>query len=311
MSEEKEIEKTRKLITENNFDEASKILWKLYQSKNSKIKLDSILALLVVLDRSTENETLLAIADVGINLFSKDSSNGTKVYLMTEKCSFLLTKLGFMSYRQANLKLSASIFKWINFSTEREKKEFEIINQKKSSIELELQHLEEVILNHLEIDDDHYSRGNIYMRLGDCYNQKLSNTQLDAMVGGKTRSKIGNIYFIRRWRLDKWVVYNSKGRKEIRNLWQKCVQNFERAISEFESGSNYVELAHAYYNLAVKYKFAFQFIKAKKCLKKSSELAKEYNESQLLSKIELLNQMIANKNQDVRNYVEEYGLDMP
>lgn len=311
MSEEKEIEKARKLITENNFDEALEILWKLYRSNNPKIKLDSILALLVVLDRLSENEKLLDIVDVGINLFSKDSNSGTKAYLMTEKCSFLLTKLGLLSYRQTNLKLSANVFKWINFSTEKEKKEFEIINQEKNNIEKELQNLEDAILKHLEIDDDHYSKGNIHMRLGDCYSQKLSNAQLSAMVGGKTRSKIGNIYFIRRWRLDKWVVYNSKGRKEIKNLWQKCVQYFESAIAEFKFGGNNVELAHAYYNLAVKYKFTFQFMKTKKLLKKSFELAKEYNENQLLSKIELLNKMMANKNRDVRNYVDEYGLDLP
>jgi len=311
MSEEQEINKARELIANNNFNEASEILWKLYQSSNKKIKLDSILALLVVLDRFTENEKLLEIVDVGLNILLEFDARGTKTYLIAEKISMLLTKLGLITYRHKNLKLSANVFKWINFSTEKEKNEFDIIEKEKQKIKKEVANLEGIILNYINISNDHYVRGNIYSKIGDCYTQKSSSAKFDAIIGGKYRYKIANIYFLRRWNIDKWIVYDNNGRKKIKNYWEKCIYYYNMAIFEFSAGEKYIELAYTYYNIAVQYMVTFRFRKARKFLKKSFDLAKKYNEVQLLSKIELLKKRIVNKNRNIKNYVEEYGLDLP
>jgi len=311
MSEEQDLKQARGLIAENNKDQASGILWRLYKSHNLKIKLDAILSLLVILDHFTENEKLLNLVEEGLKITSTLGKRDVEAYLLAEKCNFLLTKVGFMIYRQKNLKLSANVFKWIGFSTEREKKEFEAIVQQRKELEEEAQKLEADVLNIIQNNKDHYSKGHIFSRLGDLYSSKFLNDQLDLMIGGKIRSKIGNIYFVRKWSLGKWFLYKSKDRRKIKDDWDRCVYFFKLAISEFEFGKFGGEMAHACYNLAVKYKTAYQFINAKKFLKQAQELAEKYNEKRLLAQIVLFQKELKNKNKSIRNYVEEYGLDLP
>jgi len=311
MSEEQDLKRARDFIAENNKDQSSKILWGLYQSHNLKIKLDTILSLLVILDHFTENEKLLEIIEEGLKITSILKDKGIETYLLTEKCNFLLNKIGFMIYRQKNLKLSANVFKWIGFSTEREKNEFETIIQQRKEKEQEIQKLEIIISDFIKDSKNHYFNGNISLRLGDFYSSKFLNDQLDLMMGGKIRSKIGNIYFIRKWNLDKWLLYKNEDRKKIKGDWNKCVYFFKLAISNFKSGGHDTEMAHAYYNFAIKYKLVFQFRKARKLLERAQELAEKCNEKRLLSQIVLFRKELTDRNKNIRNYVEEYGLDLP
>ena len=311
MSEELELNQARNLIATNNNDKAIKILWKLYESHNLKIKLDAILCLLVSLDHFTENIKLIKLTDEGLKIVATSGDENTKIYLVAEKYNFLQNKLGFFIYRQKNLKLSANVFKWINFSTEQEKTEFEEIEKQRCEIELEVQKLETIITDFLKTSNNHYLKGRIFMRLGDVYSSKLSNDQLDLMIGGKARCRIGNIYTVRSWNLDKWFLYKSKNRKKITDDKIKCFNFFRLAISEFESGKDYTIMAHAYYNLAVKYKFIFKFRKAEQALKQARDLAKKNNEELLFFKIDSLRKQLKDKNKNIRNYVEEFGLDLP
>lgn len=311
MSEELDLKQARNFIAENKKEEASKILWALHKSHNPKIKLDAVLSLLVIMDHFTENEKLLELAENGLRITSMLGKRDIEAYLLTEKCNFLLTKVGFMIYRQKNLKLSANVFKWIGFSTEREKEEFEAIVKKRKELEEKAQKLEVDVLNLMQNNKDHYSKGHIFSRLGDLYSSRFLNNQLDLMIGGKTRSKIGNIYFVRKWNLGRWFLYKSKDRKKIKDDWNKCVYFFKLAILEFESGKFGGEMAHACYNLAVKYKTAYRFSKAKKFLKQAQGLAEKHNEKRLLAQIALFQNELKNRNKSIRNYVEEYGLDMP
>lgn len=310
MSEEQNLKQARNFIDENNKPKAVEILWKLYQSDNQKIKLDTILCLLVILDRSIENNKIIEIIDEGLKIAPKIDKD-IEAYLLIQKCCLLLIRLSLMIYRQKNLKLAAQVFKWINFSTEREKEEFELIIKQKQKIEEETQRLEDNVCNYIQVNKSHRTRGRIFLELSEIYNLKYSNNQLDLMIGGKKRSWLGNKYLIKRWNLGKWFLYNSKGRKKLKENWHECLNFMDLAISEFKAGRFNEELAHAYYNLAVKYQFIFQFRKAKKALKLALKLAEEYNCKRLLAQITLLGKRLKEKNKNIKNYVEEFGLDLP
>ncbi|MFH1644177.1 MAG: hypothetical protein ABIA74_03315 [bacterium] len=310
MSEEQDLKKARDFIAENNKSQASIILWRLYQSHNLKIKLDTILSLLVILNHFTENEKLLEITEEGLKITSVLNNKDVEAYLLAEKCNFLINKIGFMIYRQKNLKLSANVFKWISFSTEQEKNEFETITQQRKNIEQELQRLEIAVSDIVKNSKNYYFRGSIFLRLGDFYSSKFLNDQLDTMIGGKMRSKIGNIYFVRRWNLGRWFLYKNEDRKKIKDDWDKCIYFFKSAISDFKSGGHNGEMAHAYYNFAIKYKTVFQFRKSKKLLEQAQKLAERCNEKRLLSQITLFRKELTDRNKNIRNYVEEYGLDL-
>lgn len=310
MSEKSKIYKAHALIAQGKTEEAEKILWTLYPSKDSLIRVDAVLALLSVLNHVTQNDKLLEITDVGIEVARQIGKQDVLGYLMAKKCTFLLTELSTMIHREKNLVLSANVFKWIEFSLERDKKEYFLIKGERKKIEKEVEHLVGQVLAITEQATDHYFRGHLYSSVGDYYSSKYLTDQLDFMKGGRARSRIANLYFVRRWNLDKFL-YDRVNRKNLRESLKNCFLYFEKSIAEFKAGGKPAEEAHTIYNLAVKHKITYSFCKAKKLLSRAKVLAKAQNEERLLEKIALLEKEVEDKNKHMQNYVEEMGLDMP
>jgi len=310
MSERDEIKKAHLLISEGKEGEAEKILWPISASKEPMNKIDAILALLVVLDHITENDKLLEVTNAGIEATEKINRKDVLAFLMGKKCMFLLTNLSTMIHREKNLMLSANVFKWIEFSLERDKKEYDLIKEARKGVEKDVEELASKVIGMAEAATDHYFRGAIYSSIGDYYSSKYLANQLDFMKGGKTRSRIANLFFVRRWNLDK-LLYDKGSRKKLRESWKRCVLYFEKSIAEYKAGGKTSEEAHTIYNLAVKYKITYSFGKAKKLLSKAKILAEAQKEERLLKRIALLEKEVADKNKHMRNYVEEMGLDMP
>lgn len=311
MSERQDLEQAKYFIAENKEDQAAEILWRLYKSSDQIIRLDTILVLLYALDKITGNENLIKITDEGLKAASMIGRGDLKAYLFSKKCTFLSTKLSLLIYRQKNLMLSANIFEWIEFSLKKDKEEYDAIILQRKELEKEISTTIKEVLGFTELSTDHYFRGLIFMTLGDFYSSKLLNDKLDFIVGGKIRSKMGNMYYVRRWNLDRLLLYKSKNRRKITADWKMFVHFFKDAIREFKAGEYEVDMAYAYYNLAAKMKNLFHFMNAKKYLKQSQCLAKKNNEKDLLRQIALLRKSITDKNKNIRNYAEELGLDLP
>lgn len=309
MTNTKELNNARSLIAEGRHLEARKIL-EAITTHDLKIRLDILLAFLVVLDHVTENDKLLNVATEGIEIATKLGNNEVRSYLMARKSIFLLTHLSSMVHRQKNLMLSANVFEWIDFSLERDKKEYEAIVDMRKPIEKEIDSLITNVIDRAEHGIDHYFRGHLFSAIGDFYSSRYLNDMLDFQKGGKTKSRIANLYFVRRWNLDKFL-YDRTSRKKITDSKRSCIQYFERSINEFRFSGKKSEEANALYNLAVKMKFFYTFSRAKNLLAKAKLIALELQETPLLQKIEMLEKEVADKNHNMRDYVTEMGLDMP
>lgn len=311
MSEARKLKEAQKLISTNNVEKATPLLWQLHSSNNPNIKLNAILSLLAVLDYMTETEKILQIIEEGIKIATSMDKKDVVAFLLGRKSFFMESVLGFLIHRQKNLVLSANVFKWINFATEKEKKEFETIANKRQQIEKEIREIENTILRMAEASADHYLRGHIFMAVGEIYSSRYLNDKLDLMIGGKLRSKIGNIYWVRRWNLDNLLLYRSSDRRKIVGHKKDCVHFFKLSVSEFEAGGNESDMAHACYNLAVKFSLMFHFRDAKQYLDQADRLARKAKEGRLLAQVVSFRNDLKNKNKNVRNYVEEFGLDLP
>ena len=309
MSEIKNLNKARDLIAQGGHVEARKIL-EAITSKDPKIRLDVILALLVVFDHVTENDKLLEVTNEGIEITMKNGNESVNSYLLARKSIFMLTHLSSMIHRQKNLMLSAGVFEWIDFSLERDKKEYEFIVEKRKPIEKEIELLIATVIERAEHGVNHYFRGHLFSAIGDFYSSKYLADMLDFQEGGRTKSKIANMYFVRRWNLDKFL-YDRASRRKIRDSKKKCVLYFERSIAEFQLGGKKSEGANAIYNLAVKMKTFYKFARAKRLLAEAKSIAVSLNEKPLLGKIEMFEKEVADKNRNIRDYVEELGLDLP
>lgn len=207
--------------------------------------------------------------------------------------------------------LSASIFRWIAFSTERDQNEFDRITSKCAELQKELQELEDSTLEMVTKVDDHDMRGQIYLSLGTLYSAKLFSDKIGLMVLGHRRSSIGNIYAVRRFHLDELLCYRRKDRKRIREDRNQCILCLKKAISEFDSSGNRAAMGYAWYNLAVNLKVDFRFRFAGSCLGQAERSAEDTNDAYLLSLIPILREALADRNRNIPNYVEEFGLDLP
>jgi len=114
MANTKELNNARELIAEGKHQEARKKL-EAITTQEPNVRLDILLAFLVVLDHVTENDKLLDVATEGIEIATKLGNNEVRSYLMARKSIFLLTQLSSMVHRQKNLMLSSNVFDWINF----------------------------------------------------------------------------------------------------------------------------------------------------------------------------------------------------
>jgi hypothetical protein len=120
-----------------------------------------------------------------------------------------------------------------------------------------------------------------------------------------------NFYSVRRWNIDKLVGYSRESRRKLRNSKNQFVAFFRRAIEEFETGDYKSDLATVLYALAVKFTLTYHFSKARRYLNRAKRLAQTENETILFASIADLEKEIKDKHRHPRNYVEEYGMNLP
>ena len=221
-----------------------------------------------------------------------------------------MSNLSMMIYRQKNLVLSARVFGWIGFSLERDKKEYEAIIEARKELETEIDSTLAAVAQGAECALDHNFKGHQFSTIGDAYSSKYLADKLDFQDGGKIKSKIANLYFVRRWNLDRYL-YGRDIRQKIDESRDRCIKYFERSIEEFSLAGMKSEQAHAIYNLAVKLQLFNRFRRAKQLLVKARTIAESIDQKRLLDKITKLEVSVVDKNRNIRDYVSEMGLDMP
>ena len=309
MSDREKPNKARALFDRGEYPEARKLLEGI-TTKDPSIRINVLSALIGVLDHVSENEKLLAVANEGIEVATIAGNNTMRSYFLGKKCFFLMSNLSMIIYRQKNLTLSARVFEWIGFSLERDKNEYEAIGEERKKLEKEIDLSLETVIDEVERDSDHDLRGHQFSTIGDAYSSKYLADKLDFQDGGKYKSKIANLYLVRRWNLDRYL-YGKDVRHKIDQSRDSCIKYFERSIVEFGLAGKKSEQAHAIYNLAVKMQLFNCFRRAKKLLTEARTMAESINENRLLDKITKLEVSVTDRNRNIRDYVSEMGLDMP
>lgn len=308
MSDQKKLNKGRRLFEQGEYAEAKKVFESI-TSTNPSIRLNVLLAMLGVLDHVSENDKLLAVANEGIELTKKTGNESIRSFLLGKKCLFLMTELSSMIYRQANLALSSRVFGWIGFSLERDKQEYEALEKQRKELEQEIEATLTAVIKKAECSLDHEFRGHQFSSIGDVYSSKFLTDKLAFQKGGKFKSKIANTDFVRRWNLDRYL-YDQAARCKIDKSRDECIRYFERSIKEFELADKKSEQAHTIYNLAAKMLLFNGFRRTKHLLAEARAMAELIGEKRLLEKIQYLEKRVAGEN-EMRDYVNEIGLDMP
>ncbi|MFA6992560.1 MAG: hypothetical protein WC269_04780 [Candidatus Gracilibacteria bacterium] len=309
MTDREKLNKARELFDQGEYPEARKLL-EAITTKNPTIRLNVLLAFIGILDPVSENDKLSAVADEGIQVATSVGNETMCSYFLGKKCFFLMSDLSMMICRQKNLTLSSRVFEWIDFSLEKDKKEHEVIVEKRKELENEIESTLATVIERAERGLDHEFRGHQFSTIGNVYSSKYLADHLDFQEGGKFKSKIANMYLVRRWNLDRYL-YDVDVRKKIDESRDRCIFYFERTIKEFELAGMKSEQAYTIYNLAAKLLLFNRFRQVKKLLTSARKMAGSINEKRLLDKIKDLEECLVDKNRNIRDSVSETGMDLP
>lgn len=309
MSEDAALAKARQLVNEGNEEEAVKLLWPLCASQDRVTALNAIFVLLDALNPITENDKLLSLAEKGIEAASHPGHSDAKAYLSSKKVFYLLNELSRLVARAQSLVLSARVFKWIEFSLERDKEEYDAIAKQRVSVEETIAMTAAEVEAIAEACTNPAMRGQLFESIGQYHSTRFFTDLLELQSGGRIRAKIFNLRPVRRWNLS-YFLYDRVSRKRIRLSKRKCFRYFERAIAEFEAANSPVDIGRASYNLAAKLMLANHFVRARRLLLKAKTLA-DRNDAKLMHQIAELEQRVRERNRVVPNYLKELGLDEP
>ncbi|MGO9603116.1 MAG: hypothetical protein ACLQAT_06890 [Candidatus Binataceae bacterium] len=311
MAEADELKLAQALVGAGRKKEAFPHLEKLYASKDPKIKLYAGLALLVALDRLTQLDTLLQVVDETLPTATALGEGDIRAYLLSKRAEFLANKLSFVHYQQRNLTLAAGVFAWIGFSLDEDKAEFDRLAAERATLEETIASLEAETKLAVESSSNQNMRGHIFASLGELAFSRHLGLQLDLAAFGRMRSRLMNIYWVRRLNLEKLIGYNRSNRRKLKTLMDECVSYYERAIAEFEAEGRKGEQAFAMYMLAVKFTMTYRFLSAKRYLKAAKSLALDREEKPLIEAIEELEKDVRDKYRHPRNWMQEFGMDLP
>ncbi len=311
MSDAQELQRARQLVISGQIDAALPILWRLYASRDLNVRLNAALALLSTLNRVTESQKLREVVDAAIKLAAELRRTDVYAYLLAQKATYLFDQLNTLVYRQRNLILASALFKWIDFSLDRDKQEFEANTKACGQLEKEIGKLAAEALKLAESVTNHYTRGHIFSTVADVHFSTLLYQQLKNTAGGRIASSIANLYYVRRLHLDRFIVLDRRTRKAIREAKRETFRLFAKALAEFQAGGLQGDLAYVYYNLALKRKLTFNFARARRYIKIAKRMAEANNDRHLLNRAVDLEKDIQDKYRHPRDYVKEWGLDLP
>jgi hypothetical protein len=311
MSETDELREAEYLIAQGMQAKAQPILWRLYESKNSGFALQAGLLLLAALDQVTQAQKLFQITEQCIATASVLGRRDIYAFLLIQKAKLLLREFSDLLFRRQCLKLAANAFQWIDFSLREDKAEYESIVGKMKDLEQEIAALVTRTLGEARSNPDHYFQGKILMELGEVAFLRYMLDLGLLMECGPLRSKIHNIYFVRRWNLDKFISYDRKARRKLRESFRNAVLCQKRAMAEFIARDYKSEAGHAAYALALHHTLTFRFSKAKRFLRLATTMANPQRDVNLLFRIAELGRTIKDGNRHPRKWVEEMGLDLP
>jgi hypothetical protein len=309
MAEADDLKRAHALIAAGRKDVALPLLRKLFASDDVNVRVDAGLALLVALDHLTQTQELLEVTD---KTLSDAAAAGKSVhaYLLSKKAELLSNRVSGLAGERRNLNLAALALDWIDFSLEADKAEFAAVGAERARIEKEIDSLEAEVLREIDSNDNHYIRGNVFISLAEVSFHRFLTAQFDLMSGGRLKSKIRNMYWVRRLHLDRLIGYTKEQRTTLNAAAHGAISNYETAVEEFQEGHNMTDLAHAQYQLAGKYQLTFRFSKAARHLKRARRLAEEHARS-LLPAIDELGKKIRDKYRHPRNWIQELGMDLP
>lgn len=311
MSDIKKLKEAHTLFAEGKREKAVTLFLEVFHTTpHDEERLDAVIALVDTLDQLEKNDELIEIANAGIEIATKMGREELRQYLLSKKVMFLASDFSTLVYTKQNIKLSALAFDWMGFSVEKDRDQFELFSRRKMALEDEMSVAEKECIDATR-GENHYLNGRIFLSLSAAQFSMYIAEQIDLVSRGGFASKMANMYWVRRLRLQGFILFKNKDRRLIESHLRQSSEYFLRAFQEFRSAQDDSSLAYAFFNYAAQLTIVSRFREARKYLKLSRDIAVRQNDSVLIGHLNELEARIKDRNRNIRDYVEEQGLDLP
>lgn len=302
MSEQNKLKEAMDLALIGKREEAAALLTSLEPViKEPNLRLQLIDACLSTLSSIKDNEKLIQLASEAIDMTKRANLGKYQAYFMGRKADLLSFQVGIRHHRMASLKLTP---RWINFATEAEETEYNILLNETNEKEKELNSLLEGALILANNSGDKKTLAYLLMERGGISSSRYLQHKADSMKS-KLYGKLWLKFPIIRYPLFEHLF--GLLNKDVRKL-PVFVNSFRKDL--LESGRLFEEIeepiaSSAYFNLAIYMKSSFRFSEAKKFLRKSHNIALRHNDLATLAKIKEMEKSIELKNEDTPQYLSE------
>lgn len=288
------------LLITGNKEKAKETFLEIYNgAKNPAQKLNAILGLLDALSPVKEIDELISYSNEALQMARNLNANATEALVKARKGNFLQNKTTHLAYERDCLKLSPD---WVAFALEQEKQRYEYLDNKIKGYKKDTDQLFKEALETAGELGDLTLKGRILMMQGDLrgtdYLYKL--TEL-VQPKGHFKTKLFNEYYIRKLRIDKYLVFNRGERKELKMIIREFENMFLQSAQCFMSAGDENMAGYSYYNLAIPLKSAFQFRKARRYLNMAKLIAEKYKDISLMTSVSNMEDALRQEN---RSYYE-------
>jgi hypothetical protein len=298
MSKENDFKKAMSLLMSGRRKEAAAVMLPLYQQATKReFKIQIIDALLSAIDPILENQRLIDMASEGAKLACELGATDLQAHFISRRADFLMVKVSSYHYQCANLKLAPG---WIEFSTEADRKNYEMLAMKKNELEIEIDHQLNEALALSERTGNKKVLAFILMSRASIQSSRYIQYKMDSL----RRTRKAKVWLLlHKMGCEFPIVFGFKYSKVLKSYIKSFTADYLRAAKLFEEidddGAGY-----AYFDLAVQLKSSYLFSKAIKSLRKAKTIAKKYNNELMAAKIKDLEKSIKARNRDVPDYLK-------
>lgn len=183
---------------------------------------------------------------------------------------------------------------WFAFTLEREKGQHEELTRQIEANEAEAQGLIGAAVAICVDTGDQSTKGHVLICAGTAAFQGYMSHKIDDLPS-RIRIRGWLMRWLREHRVDEYLLYDAKSRREMRTLVKHCEASFLEAADLFHGVDEEDTVAYTLYNLANNLRSAYRFRKAARYLQRARAIAEQFHNEALLSSIRTLGRSITLK----------------
>jgi len=297
MQEEEKLNKIHNFVQQGRLVDAISILSSL---NDDLTKLQYAQLILPMLNMVNYNSLYIKFCADSIKIAESLNRKEEKALMLLYKAEALRHKVQIEVYDRQNIVLPE---KWLGFSLERDKVEYELLDNNIKKLKLEIKENIKEAQEIMSKSKNNKFLSLAYMAMGSLMDSEIDLYSFENINIYKNRALLRFLFKFKLHRFYNYFCLSKKDKRKIKIKKRKMIEYFLNSIKYAQLINDESLQSYAYYNLSNKLRCMNEFWNSKKYLKKAEKLAVKIKDQFLLDKIKELNKRIDTKNESIGNYL--------